>query len=127
MTNLISRAIAHISTLLEGLQVKQFFAAGLVAFLLLTTNVDIGKNDQPLPAKLRDRIEQNNTDRPKTTGQWNREARKVEGKPGERVKRIGKESAEAFKEFGSGYVEGAGKTADQIGDAANRAATDLTN
>ncbi|XHX77120.1 MAG: hypothetical protein RBJ76_22180 [Stenomitos frigidus ULC029] len=127
MKNLISRAIARISTLLEGLQVKQFFAAGLVGFLLLTTNVDMGKNDQPLPAKLRDRIEQNGADRPKTTGQWNREARKVEGNPGERLKRIGKESAEAFKEFGSGYVEGAEKTADQIGDAADRAATDLTN
>jgi hypothetical protein len=127
MKNLISRAIAHISTLLEGLQVKQFFAAGLVGFLLLTTNVDIGKNDQPLPAKLRERIEQNDADRPKTTGQWNREARKVEGNPGERVKRIGKESAEAFKEFGSGYGEGAEKTADQVQDAAGRAATDLTN
>jgi hypothetical protein len=43
MTNLISRAIARISTLLEGLQVKQFFAAGLVGFLLLTTNVDMGR------------------------------------------------------------------------------------
>jgi len=127
MTNLISRAIARISTLLEGLQVKQFFAAGLVGFLLLTTNVDMGKNDQPLPAKLRDTIEQNGADRPKTTGQWNREAQKVEGNPGERIKRIGKESAEAFKEFGSGYGEGAEKTANQVQDAAGRAAKELVD
>ena len=127
MTNLISRAIARISTLLEGLQVKQFFAAGLVGFLLLTTNVDMGKNDQPLPAKLRDTIEKNGADRPKTTGQWNREAQKVEGNPGERIKRIGKESAEAFKEFGSGYGEGAEKTANQVQDAAGRAATELVD
>jgi hypothetical protein len=126
MTNLISKAFERLSSLLKGLQVKQLFTVVFIGFLLLTTNVDPGKNDQPLPANLRDRINQNDSDRPKTTGQWNREAREVEGNPGERFKRIGKESAEAFKEFGSGYGEGAEKTANQVGDAADRAARDLT-
>ncbi len=127
MTNLISKTIDKITSLLKGLQVKQFFAAVLVGFLLLTTNVDLGKNDRALPANLRDRINQNDADRPKTTGQWNRESRETEGNPGERLKRIGKESAEAFKEFGSGYGKGAEKTADQVQDAAERAASDLTD
>lgn len=127
MTNLISRTIARFNSLLQGLQLKQVFAAALVGFLLLTTNVDIGKNDQPLPANLRDRINQNDADRPKTTGQWNRESRETEGNLGERAQRIGKESAEAFKEFGSGYAKGAEKTANQVGNAADRAARDITN
>ena len=127
MTNLISRAIAYASSLLKGLQLKQLFAMVLVGSLLLTTNVNPGKNDQSLPANLRERINQNDADRPKTTGQWNKEAREVEGNPGESFKRIGKETGEACKEFGSGYVKGAGKTADDIRSGADRAASDLTD
>ncbi|XGW00117.1 MAG: hypothetical protein ACAF41_14420 [Leptolyngbya sp. BL-A-14] len=127
MKNLFSRAINAFNSLLKGLQAKQLFAAALVGFILLTSNVDIGKNDQALPQNLRERINQNDADRPKTTGQWNRESRETEGDLGERVQRIGKESAEAFKEFGSGYAKGAGKTANQVRDAADRAATDITN
>ncbi|MBW4579743.1 MAG: hypothetical protein KME42_09250 [Tildeniella nuda ZEHNDER 1965/U140] len=127
MTNLISRSIDRIASLLKGLQVKQLLTVVFVGFLLLTTNVDPGKNDQSLPATLRDRINQNDADRPKTTGQWNREAREVEGNPGERFKRIGKETGEAFKEFGSGYVKGAEKTAGDVQSGVDRAARDLTN
>ncbi len=127
MKNLFSRAIASLNSLFKGLQVKQFFAVALVGFVLLTTNVDIGKNDQALPANLRDRIDQNDTDRPKTTGEWNREARETRDNPGERFKRIGKESAEAFKEFGSGYAKGAQKTADDVRRGADQAARDLVD
>ena len=127
MTNLISRAIDRLTSLLKGLQVKQLLTVVFVGFLILITNVDPGKNDQPLPAELRDRIIQNDADRPKTTGQWNREAREVEGNPGERFKRIGKETGEAFKEFGSGYVKGAEKTADNVRNGADRAVRDLAD
>ena len=127
MTNLISKATARLTSLLKGLQVKQLLSVVFVGFLLLTTNVNPGKNDRPLPANLRDRVNQNDADRPKTTGQWNQEAREVEGNPGERFKRIGKESAEAFKEFGSGYVKGAGKTADDVREGTDRVVRDLAD
>ncbi|MBW4694315.1 MAG: hypothetical protein KME27_21430 [Lyngbya sp. HA4199-MV5] len=127
MTQLISRTIARFNSLLNALQLKRVFAVALVGFVLLTTNVDPGKNDQPLPANLRDRINQNDADRPKTTGQWNREAREVEGNPGERFKRIGKETGEAFKEFGTGYAKGAEKTANDVRRGADRAARDLVD
>ncbi|PSB23891.1 hypothetical protein [Stenomitos frigidus] len=127
MTNLISGAIAHITSLLKGLQVKQLLTVVFVGFLLLTTNVDPGRNDNALPQNLRDRIDQNDADRPKTTGQWNQEARETEGNPGERFKRIGKESAEAFKEFGSGYVKGAGKTADDVRQGVDEVGHDLSD
>ncbi len=117
MTNLISSAIAWISALFQGLQVKRFLAVGLVGFLLLTTNVDPGQTNKALRDKVRTRVEQNDAQRPKTTGQWNREARETEDAPGERLQKIGQESAEAFKEFGSGYVKGAQKTAGDVRDA----------
>lgn len=117
MTNLISSAIAWVSALFQGLQVKRFLAVGLVGFLLLTTNVDPGQSNKALRDKVRTRVEQNDAQRPKTTGQWNREARETEDAPGERLQKIGQESAEAFKEFGSGYVKGAQKTAGDVRDA----------
>lgn len=114
MTNLISKAIARISSLLKGLQVKSFLAVALVGFLLLTTNVE--SKNQALTNKVDEAIHQNDSQRPKTTGEWNREARETEGSPGERLKKIGKESAEAVKDFGSLYPDTAERTAPDLGD-----------
>ncbi|MFN6516298.1 MAG: hypothetical protein RMY29_017600 [Nostoc sp. CreGUA01] len=127
MTNLISHAIGHLSSLFKGLQVKRFLAVALVGFLVLTTNMTSGYSNQDLGQRVRQQVEQNDAQRPKTTGQWNREARETEDSPGERLQRIGKQSAEAFKEFGSGYVEGAKETARDVGNNAARAGQDLSN
>ncbi|MEH2300372.1 MAG: hypothetical protein V7K88_15515 [Nostoc sp.] len=126
MINLISRTIGHISSLLKGLQVKSFLAVVLVGFLVLTTNVSYGQKDKGLGERVREQVEQNDAQRPKTVGQWNKEARETEGSPGERVQKITKESAEAFKEFGSGYVEGAQKTASDVGDSAADTAKNIS-
>ncbi len=115
------------SSLLKGLQVKSFLAVVLVGFLVLTTNVSYGQKDKGLGERVREQVEQNDAQRPKTVGQWNKEARETEGSPGERVKKITKESAEAFKEFGSGYVEGAQKTASDVGDSAAETAKGVSN
>jgi len=114
MINLISRTINHISFLLQKFQVKHFLAVVLVGSLMLTTNVASGQNNQALKEKVRQEIQQDDSQRPKTIREWNREARETEGSPGKRVQKIGEESAEALKEFGSGYVEGAKKTARDI-------------
>jgi len=127
MTNLISNAIGHISYLLQGLQVKRFLAVALVGFLVLTTNVNSGYSNQDLGQRVRQQVEQNDAQRPKTTGQWNREARETEGSPGERLKRIGQQSGEALKEFGSGYVEGAKETARDVGNSAAQTGEKLSN
>ncbi|MEH2455182.1 hypothetical protein [Nostoc sp.] len=126
MINLISRTIGHISSLLKGLQVKSFLAVVLVGFLVLTTNISYGQKDKGLGERVREQVEQNDAQRPKTVGQWNKEARETEGSPGERVQKITKESAEAFKEFGSGYVEGAQKTASDVGDSAADTAKNIS-
>jgi hypothetical protein len=127
MINLISRTISNISSLLKGLQIKGFLAVVLVGFLMLTTNVGYGQNDKSLGERVKQQVEQDDSQRPKTIGQWNKEARETENSPGERLQKIGKESAEAFKQFGSGYVEGAKNTASDVGESAAQAGKDISN
>ncbi|MBX9258939.1 hypothetical protein H1Q63_34320 [Desmonostoc muscorum CCALA 125] len=126
MTNLISKATSHISSLLKGLQVKRFLAVVLVGFLVLTTNMASGYSNQDLGQRVRQQVQQDDSRRPKTTGEWNKEARETEGSPGKRLQKIGEESAEAFKQFGSGYVEGAQKTARDVQDNAAQAGKDVS-
>ncbi|MCC5600957.1 hypothetical protein [Nostoc favosum] len=129
MINLIYRTIANISSLLKGLQVKSFLAVVVVGFLVLTTNVNYGQgqNDKGLKERVREQVEQNDAERPKTVGQWYKDARETEGSPGERLQKIGQQSGEALKEFGSGYVKGAQETASDVGDSAAEAAKDISN
>ncbi|MEH1887950.1 MAG: hypothetical protein V7K92_00320 [Nostoc sp.] len=127
MINLISRTIGHISSLLKGLQVKSFLAVVLIGFVVLTTNVAYEHNDKALGERVKEQVQQDDAQRPRTIGEWNEEARETEGSPGERLKKIGKESAEAFKQFGSGYVEGAQKTASDVGDSAAETAKGVSN
>ncbi|MBD0390383.1 MAG: hypothetical protein ICV54_28775 [Nostoc sp. C3-bin3] len=127
MINLISKTIGQINSLLKGLQVKSFLAVVLVGFLVLTTNVAYGQDDQGLKERVKEQIEQNDSQRPKTIGQWFKDARETEDSPGERLQKIGQQSGEAFKEFGGGYVEGAKETASDVGDSAAQAGKDISN
>ncbi|MEH2276171.1 MAG: hypothetical protein V7K40_15630 [Nostoc sp.] len=126
MINLISRTIGHISSLLKELQVKSFLAVVLVGFLVLTTNVSDGQNDKGLKERVREQVEQNDAQRPKTVGDWFKDARETENSPGERLQKIGQQSGEALKEFGSGYVKGAQETASDVGDSAADTAKDIS-
>ncbi|BAY07616.1 hypothetical protein [Calothrix sp. NIES-2098] len=127
MINSISNAIARIGSLLKGFQVQRFFAVALVGLIVLTTNVYDGRSSRELRDQARQQVEQNDAQRPKTIGQWNKEARETKNAPGERLQRIGQQSAEAFKEFGSGYVEGAKETAGGVKDSATQAGRDISN
>ncbi|MEH2114620.1 hypothetical protein [Nostoc sp.] len=127
MTNLISRMISHISSLLKGFQIKSLLTVVLAGFLMLTTNVGYGHNDKALGERVREQVQQDDSQRPKTIGEWNKEARETEGSPGKRLQKIGEESAEAFKQFGSGYVEGAQKTASDVGESAAQTGKNISN
>ncbi|XWK87875.1 MAG: hypothetical protein U7127_27440 [Phormidium sp.] len=118
MSNLIANTATYVSSLLKKFQVKQFLAVVLVGFLLLTTNIDSGSNNKALPKQINEIAHDRDSVRPKTTREWEKEGRETENSPGERLGRIGKESAKAFEEFGSGYVEGAKQTANQAKEAA---------
>jgi hypothetical protein len=127
MNNLILRTTTYISSLLKVLPVKRFLAIVLVGFSLLTSNSALADNNTGLKERVREQVEQNDAQRPKTLGDWNKDARETEGSPGKRIQKIGQQSAEAFKEFGSGYVEGAKETAHDIGDGAAQARKDISN
>lgn len=114
MINQIFRAIDGISFILRKLQIKQFVSVVLVGFLLLTTNLAYESSNPAVTDKINQLVHQNDSPRPKTTGEWNKEARKTENSPGERLQKIAGESGQALKEFGKVYP-----------DTAKRSTTDL--
>jgi hypothetical protein len=122
MRNLISNAIA--ST--KKLGMARLIAAVLVGFLLLVTNVNpvhAAQSDRPIGERIGEELHQTSkeSDRPKTTGEWNRQAREVEGDPGERFERIGEQSAEAFKQFGEGITTSIKEGARDLGSGIQEA------
>lgn len=127
MTNLISRAIALTSAFLKELQLRRFLAVVLVGFILLTINGEPGSNNQAASERVKALVDQNDSQRPKTTGEWNKEARETRGSPGERLQKIAGESAEAVKDFGSLYPDTAKKSAPDLGDKAAQAGKGLAN
>jgi hypothetical protein len=111
MTNLISGAMARVSSLLNALQVKRFLAIVFVGFLVLTANVSNDRGAQALTKKVDEAVHQGDSQRPKTMGEWNKEARETEGAPGERLQRIAKESKEAVKDWAELYPDTAERSA----------------
>jgi hypothetical protein len=114
MKNLISVAITVISSVIHKLQAQQFLSVMLMGFLLLITNVDPDLSDQATIDQLNKMVHQEDPDRPKTTAEWQQQARETKGDPKERVKRIGKQSAEAVKEFGAIYPDVAKKSVNEL-------------
>ncbi|MBD2299833.1 hypothetical protein H6G80_31600 [Nostoc sp. FACHB-87] len=115
MIHLISQVFSRINSLLNQFQVKQFVAVVLVGFLVLTTNANIERGNTKAVTRELDRVvHQDKADRPKTTGEWNREARQTENDPGKRAERIAKESAEAVKQWGSVYPDTAKRSANSV-------------
>jgi hypothetical protein len=116
MANLFSRAIALLNSFIKSLQVKQFFALALVGLLFLAVPAQTQQSNSDLGRRIGNVLEKSNSERPTTTGEWEEEAREVEGNPGERLKRIGKESKEAFKEFGGLYPDTAERSGETLQD-----------
>jgi hypothetical protein len=106
MLNLISRIIGRIVPIF------------LIGVVLLTTNIERSFSEK-LSGKKLDQvvaqdIHQDNEKRPKTTGEWNQQSRETQGKPGERLKRIGEQSAEAVKDFGAMFPDTAKRSATEL-------------
>ncbi|GAP97067.1 hypothetical protein [Leptolyngbya sp. NIES-2104] len=85
-------------------------------------NVSAGEQPQAkdLPEKIQQDLQNIDSDRPKTTGQWNREARETAGEPGERLGRIAKETGEAVKDFGKMYPDTAERSGDALQESLDR-------
>ncbi|MCY7334175.1 MAG: hypothetical protein LH649_16310 [Pseudanabaena sp. CAN_BIN31] len=117
MLNFISQAIAKFFSFFKSLQVKQFLPIVLIGFLLLNISAAPSRREtQQVIKKLDQTVHQEDSTRPKTTGEWEQQYRETEGRPVERIKRIGEQSAEAVKDFGSMYVDTAKRSAKALDD-----------
>lgn len=118
MANLFTKAINSIKSVFREFEIKRLFAITLVGFLVLTTglnsSIESGRSANNVTRRLDKVVHQDNADRPKTTGEWNKEARQTEDAPVERAKRIAKESGEALKQWGSVYPDTAKRSANDI-------------
>ncbi|MCY7335753.1 MAG: hypothetical protein LH613_06005 [Chamaesiphon sp.] len=117
MSSLIFGAITKVGTLLNRLYIKQFLPMILVGLMLLTTNVDPDLPSQATVDRLDAMMKQEDPQRPKTTAEWEQQARETKGQPVEKLKRIGEQSADAIKEFGGMYPEVAKRSAAELRDS----------
>lgn len=131
MTNWFANAIARITSLLNGLQAKQFLAVVLAGFLVLTTNMNhetSGRgNNNAMTNKVLERVHENDSPRPKTVGEWKKDARETANDPDERGRRISEQSGAAFKEFGSGYAEAMKNATEDAKDSVVRTGSNVAD
>jgi hypothetical protein len=124
MMNFFSTAIARVGAFLNGLQVKRLVMVLCVGLLVLTTNTQPPTGNKALTDKIDRTLNQDQTQRPKTTGEFLDEAR-GDVPLGERVENITRDSVEAFKKLGAEYGEAAQDSArtirDGVVDAAKQA------
>lgn len=104
MKAMIFGSIAGLISSLKQIRVEQVFSVVLVGFLFLTSNVASNQKSEALGKAVRDRIEATDqSNRPKTTGEFLDEAR-GDVPLDERVENITRDSVEAFKELGREYT-----------------------
>lgn len=110
MTNLFSAiaskltaAFQKFSALFSARSLQRFVSFAFVGLFLLTTSVDTADLKPSTKAMLNDMIARGEEGRPVTTGQWQAENEKLQGKPAKQAKRIAKESADAVGEMGEIY------------------------
>ncbi|WP_071190775.1 hypothetical protein [Trichormus sp. NMC-1] len=118
MANLFTKALNNIKFIYQNFEFKRFLATALVVFLVLATSLDStiesGRSSNSVTRRLDKVVHQDDADRPKTTGEWNKEARQTENAPGKRTQRIAKESGEALKQWSSVYPDTAKRSANEL-------------
>ena len=118
MSNFIYSTISGVKTGMKfyfnSLQIRNLLSTVLASFLLMTSIVDSDLSPKAITKKIDKVIHQDKEQRPKTTQEWNKQARETEDKPGERIQRIEKQSVEAVKDFGSMYSDTAKRSASEL-------------
>lgn len=104
----------NVSLFLNSLQFRQVLPTILMSVFLMASVVDSDLSSKAITKEIDKVIHQDNEQRPKTTQEWNKQSRETEGKPKERMKRVEKQSVEAFKDFGSMYSDTAKRSASEL-------------
>jgi len=119
MINLIYETISKIGYFINKFQAKQFLPIVFVCLMVLATSGSPSLSNPDLSTKksvdrVDELVQKGNPERPKTTGEWNEQADETKGRPGEKLKRIGEQSADAIKEFGSMYEDVAERSGKEL-------------
>ncbi len=120
MKKFIAQAKTHLTAFVNNLQLKRVFSVVLVGFLVFGFGFGSNRGNEGITSKIDKDIHQGDSNRPKTTGEWQQEAKETEGSPGKRLKRITDQSAEAVKDFGSIYPDTAKRTIPALQDEKKR-------
>ena len=100
------QSTVKLNSLVAKLQTKQFLSIVFIGFLILTINTElVPLNNQALGNQLNNEIHQDGESRPKTTEEWSQQASETDGRPVERLKRVGVQTTEALKDFGEMYKD----------------------
>lgn len=113
MKKLIAQVLGFLSSMIAALPIRQVLSVVLVGFLVLTTNSIPNDHNKAATKRIDTIIQQNDSDRPKTTGEWQEEAEEIDN-VGDRIQRIGKESAEAIKDWAGLYPDTAERSAEAL-------------
>jgi hypothetical protein len=84
------------------------------------SSAEVQPGAKQMIGKIERDLAKDDSDRPKTTGEWNQEARETEDDLGQRVKRIAKETGEAVKDFGQMYPNTAERSGDALKESLDR-------
>jgi hypothetical protein len=114
MMQTIAGTIIKIGEWFKSLQVRQLLSVVAIGLLLLNTPVAPDRASKATIDKLDRLVHQEDPQRPKTTKEWQQQAQEVKGNPGERIERIGEQSADAVKEFGQMYPDVAKRSANEL-------------
>lgn len=129
MFNSMFVAIIRFASFLKGLSVQRAMVIAMTGLLAISMPINLAQTDQSsLGERFRERMQQidRSTERPKTTGEFLDE---VEGDVplNERIYNTARDSAEAFKQFGSEFSIGAQESAKNVKDNTVEAGKDLVN
>ena len=106
MKKFVFDSIEKITSLLKSWHLDRVSAILIVGLLILTNNIEPNLSKQDAIGKIDKMLQQDrDPNRPKTTAQWQQQARETKGNLGEKLERIGEQSADAIKEFGSMYPD----------------------
>lgn len=124
------KAIAKISSFFSGVRVRSLTTIFLASWLLIGTNVSSMQNtptQQPSGKELLERIRQHDQDsaRPKTTGEFLDEAR-GDVPLNERFSNITRDSKEAFKDLGENVSQGTKENVRELKNSAAQTREDLS-
>lgn len=103
----MKETLTRISKALGKLQIRRIAALVLVSLVLMTNTVLAADLSPNIESKLDRLINQGNTGRPRTTGQWQARNEELHGKPGEQLEQIGEQTADAVGSMAEIYPQNA--------------------